>query len=88
MNPYRNDITAPKPLTTKPCSTARSNGVMMRSTQTSADASGPFSQSMSVWRPSPTLYTCLDTETRSAQRHRYLDWAAKAMLQLHPELHD
>jgi hypothetical protein len=55
---------------------------MMRSTETSADASGLVRRPLVSVAILATLYTCLDTKTHSAQRHRYLDWAAKTIEEL------
>jgi hypothetical protein len=89
MNPYRNDTTARKPLTVKPCSTARSNEGddaffsnfrrCQRSRSASADECGNSRH---------LIY--LSRHRRVPRRHRYLDWAAKAIdeLEHHPKLQE
>ena len=64
---------------------------MMRSSQTSADASGPVQPfKVSVEILANLIYLSRRTETHSGQQHQYLDWAAKAIEELphHPKPHD
>jgi hypothetical protein len=63
--------------------------VMMRSSQTSADASGPvLPLQVSVEILANLIYLARRTETHS-ERDQYLDWAEIIEeLQLHPKLRD